>query len=435
MAESYETIWYVIRWACSALAGCAIFKKKGIPMWKSLIPVYGEGVLYKLVWNANIYSLYLLGVILYYVVLPRIATLHMAVFAGTALLLVAAEVIRFVFCRKLAGYFGRKFLFAVGLWIFEPVFKIWLASAIWTNGAAGQEEERRGWESRKKKNGIRIVGAAAAIFLMGGYAFHAWLLGTQYLWITPGNFPDRKFREFLIIQPYGRDLRISRAELASVCIITCSDAGISNLEGIEHFWALQWLDCSQNRLTGLDISENRMLHRLECSGNRLESLEFGEMDTLGLLDCTDNYLSELDVSGSHRLERLLCAGNRLSELNLDRNDQLKNLDCSGNCLQGLKKNVLISDSMRNYEMSDQRCEIQVTYDEKDGVYRSAEGALKPEVEVLTPGVSVNPENGQITLEDPGTESAEFIVRDVLSWPADGSDTDMTGTIVFVREDK
>ena len=90
-----------------------------------------------------------------------------------------------------------------------------------------------------------------------------------YITVDEENFPDEKFLAWLIKQDYGADKKLTDAEIASIKEIDVSNQGIANLEGIEFFTALTTLDCSQNQLTTLDLSENTNLWSLYCSQNSL----------------------------------------------------------------------------------------------------------------------------------------------------------------------
>ena len=94
------------------------------------------------------------------------------------------------------------------------------------------------------------------------------------------NFPDEKFRRFILGQGYDRnsDLRLSDAELAEVTEMDCEggqDDGskIGDLSGIGHFRFLTKLNCRDNLLKELDVSELHDLIYLDCSSNMISSLD------------------------------------------------------------------------------------------------------------------------------------------------------------------
>ena len=48
---------------------------------------------------------------------------------------------------------------------------------------------------------------------------------------------------------------------------------MASVKGIEYLTQLTYLDCSDNRLTDLDLSNNRELVTLLCTGNSLTELD------------------------------------------------------------------------------------------------------------------------------------------------------------------
>ena len=55
--------------------------------------------------------------------------------------------------------------------------------------------------------------------------------------IVGNNFPDNKFRNYLLSQSYGKDGVITTAEIANITEINVSSLKIQSLEGIKYFTA------------------------------------------------------------------------------------------------------------------------------------------------------------------------------------------------------
>ena len=87
--------------------------------------------------------------------------------------------------------------------------------------------------------------------------------------IDEDNFPDDRFRNWLLAQDYGKDEYLSSAEISEVLSIDVSSKGITSLQGIEFFTALRGLRCYDNRLTELDLSGNPDVQLLYCYGNSI----------------------------------------------------------------------------------------------------------------------------------------------------------------------
>ena len=88
--------------------------------------------------------------------------------------------------------------------------------------------------------------------------------------INEQNFPDENFRNCLLGQSYGEDGLLTDEEIKEIHELDVSGNSISSLKGIGFFTALWRLDCSNNRLTELDVSGCRYLSRLDCSRNQIK---------------------------------------------------------------------------------------------------------------------------------------------------------------------
>jgi hypothetical protein len=88
--------------------------------------------------------------------------------------------------------------------------------------------------------------------------------------IDETNFPDAKFRNWVLAQPYGKDGVLTGAEIAGVKDIDVKGKSIQSLKGIEFFTALQYLNCYSNQLTSLDVSGCTALTWLNCYSNQIK---------------------------------------------------------------------------------------------------------------------------------------------------------------------
>jgi len=156
------------------------------------------------------------------------------------------------------------------------------------------------------------------------------------------KIPDRAFKACLIGDPAintNGDTEISVAEAqAFTGGIQCYAKNISDLTGIEAFVNITALDCSNNQLISLDISNNTALESLYCSNNQLSNLNISNNTALELLYCSDNQLSSLDINNNTALKQLYCSGNQLSSLDINNNTALEIFNCSNNQLSSLDIN-------------------------------------------------------------------------------------------------
>ena len=184
--------------------------------------------------------------------------------------------------------------------------------------------------------------------------------------INKTNFPDENFRNFVLTEragdrfvsgpkiDYNNDEWLSPAEIEAVEWIDCSGQAIGNLKGIGYFKALEYLNCSWNHLTKLEVGNNTALTKLFCGSNQLTELDvskntglitlfcysnqLAKLDintALTTLDCHDNQLTKLDISNNTALEYLHCNSNHLTELDVSKNKALEILFCHNNQLTEL----------------------------------------------------------------------------------------------------
>ncbi|MDF1576109.1 MAG: hypothetical protein P1P86_13055 [Bacteroidales bacterium] len=118
---------------------------------------------------------------------------------------------------------------------------------------------------------------------------------------------------------------ISHAEAREVLDLNVQFRGLTDLNGIEAFTKLLKLNCYQNRLVDLDLSNNPSLSHLDCGFNQLTSLDVSESPGLSFLNCYGNELKTLDVSANSGLTYLACGGNALRSLNISGNKNLTHL--------------------------------------------------------------------------------------------------------------
>ena len=115
-------IFAFVWWILLFIVFCFIFTKAGEAGWKSLIPIYGDYVSYKIAWQTSYFWLnFILGILLSYV---SNANLNESMFLSLIVILlkIALTVINIMYCVKLARAFGRGIGFAIGLILLQPIF-------------------------------------------------------------------------------------------------------------------------------------------------------------------------------------------------------------------------------------------------------------------------------------------------------------------------
>ncbi len=154
--------------------------------------------------------------------------------------------------------------------------------------------------------------------------------------IDETTFPHPRFCKYVGDNfDLNNDGFLSANEIDNVVSIDIENSGISDLSGIEYFTNLSELNCFDNRLKTLDLSNNNLLTYLECSINELKSLDLSNATQLHYLRCDANQLTNLDVSDATSLSELRCSGNELTSLDLCKNTELSVLYCGNNELTNL----------------------------------------------------------------------------------------------------
>ena len=152
------------------------------------------------------------------------------------------------------------------------------------------------------------------------------------------EIPDPNFEQALI--DLGFDTApingsVPTANISGVTSLNVSNYNIADLTGIEDFIALINLNCFDNQLTSLDVSNNTALTGLSCSNNQLTSLDVSNSTALTILSCSNNQLTSLDVSNNTDLINLSCSNNQLTSLDVSNNTALNSLFCYENQLTSL----------------------------------------------------------------------------------------------------
>jgi Leucine-rich repeat (LRR) protein len=154
--------------------------------------------------------------------------------------------------------------------------------------------------------------------------------------------PDTAFLYALIDEGVDTngDSLISYSEAEAITSLYVVNDNISDMSGIEAFINLDSLDCSLNKLTTLDVSNNTAFTALWCGANQLTSLDVSGCTKLEHLICYalftgGNQLTSLDVSNNTALTELWCQDNQLTSLDVSNNKALNSLICDNNQFKSL----------------------------------------------------------------------------------------------------
>ncbi len=143
---------------------------------------------------------------------------------------------------------------------------------------------------------------------------------SNFIPLVPAGFGvTNSFMEYLVKKfDSDGDGIMSQSELSAVEEINVSGLGFKSLAGVELLNNLKHLDCSNNELASLDISNNPLLETLNLSNNpKITILNLDknpclkELEAAGLgiseLDLTEiEQLSKLDTQDNSNIEKIIC---------------------------------------------------------------------------------------------------------------------------------
>lgn len=202
-----------------------------------------------------------------------------------------------------------------------------------------------------RKKSTRLLSAALAVCMMlsvlpvgafaaepgaaeqeNGVSALADPVDSEFVEINNTNFPDSAFLQYVKdnIDTADKDDKLSQAERDAVTGISITNTNCTDLTGIAYFTNLTMLNCSNNKLTRLDMSGNPALEKLFCYENNLESLDVTKNTKLSTLDCQQNKLKELNLENNKKLKVLNCSYNNLTTLDVSHNVWLDTLECTNN---------------------------------------------------------------------------------------------------------
>ena len=196
-----------------------------------------------------------------------------------------------------------------------------------------------------KMKRTKILGLVLALIMFftnlpfGSGIVHA--QGEEEVKIILDNFPDAKFREYIKdkIDKDGNG-SLSKAEREDVKKIDVSFSGsgtkYKNLIGLKYFPNLEELNCKENDISDLNLSENLKLTYLDCTYNYLNSeLDLSKNIELKTLICRNMKLENLNLENNTKLKKLDFTNNRVENIDLSKNTNLIELICENNNLESL----------------------------------------------------------------------------------------------------
>ena len=151
--------------------------------------------------------------------------------------------------------------------------------------------------------------------------------------------PDENFEAYLEANGMGDGIpnnhHVLTSNINNEIFLDIQGLGIQDLTGIEDFAALQYLDCSNNSISTIDLSQNLNFTELFCSNNLITFINVNYNAQLYSLDCSHNLLTSLNVMNNPNLTFLSFSYNALTDINLTQHTYpLVVLEADHNRLEG-----------------------------------------------------------------------------------------------------
>ncbi|HIP36386.1 MAG TPA: T9SS type A sorting domain-containing protein, partial [Crocinitomix sp.] len=150
--------------------------------------------------------------------------------------------------------------------------------------------------------------------------------------------PDDNFEQALIDLGYDSgtlDNYVPTINIETLTSLVIANKNISSLIGIEDFTTLTLLNCSNNSLTALDVSQNIALTDLRCQVNLITNIDISLNTALTRFWCFQNQLTQLDVNVNTALTDFSCHSNQLTQLDVSQNIALTVLSFRDNQISNI----------------------------------------------------------------------------------------------------
>lgn len=153
------------------------------------------------------------------------------------------------------------------------------------------------------------------------------------------KFPDHRFRDKVISILNEKDggLRtinsiVTESDIhlmKSITSLNVSSLRIKDMTGIDYFSNLKVLECNNNDISYMDLSNLTSIYYINCYNNRLTDLDMN-LESLEILYCSNNLLSNLNLKSATSLHTLNCQNNQLTSLSVTSLPKLRIINCSYN---------------------------------------------------------------------------------------------------------
>ena len=138
-----------------------------------------------------------------------------------------------------------------------------------------------------EKNDTDSLRTSTLTFKSGSFK-HDYIISQQYE-LKAVSFSDDVFKNYCL-EHFDTDTDgiVSVKEVSEISNLNISGLGINSIVGIQSFSKLTSVDCSNNKLSELEINDLILLKALNCSNNQLIELDIQSNINIEELDCSKN---------------------------------------------------------------------------------------------------------------------------------------------------
>jgi|WetSurMetagenome_2_1015567.scaffolds.fasta_scaffold131338_1 hypothetical protein len=151
------------------------------------------------------------------------------------------------------------------------------------------------------------------------------------------TFKDPNFESALVNHipkiDTNSDDKIQVNEAMGVSELKINGKNISSIDEIRYFKNLKKVNCNDNQIKTISISNLDQLEEIYCRTNGLEQLSLKNLKNLKSLICGSNNLISLKIKKCASIREIYCLDNMLSYIKLNAFKELENLVAEGNKLK------------------------------------------------------------------------------------------------------
>ena len=156
--------------------------------------------------------------------------------------------------------------------------------------------------------------------------------------------PDDNFEQALIELGYDSgelNDSVPTENIRSVLTLNINQKNISDITGLQDFTSLENLYCSDNNLDTLNLSMFPNLFILECFNNQIRHLNVSQNILLADIQCSVNSLELLNLENNPNLNSIKCSGNQIQTITFNGTCIATELNCAYNQIEDLNTSQLV----------------------------------------------------------------------------------------------